>query len=116
MIDKNEFARKWIADWNSHDLNQILSHYTDDFEITTPMIKMALGDNTGTLKGKVAVREYWTKALEKFPGLHFELFDVAQGVNSLVLYYQSILGKKAMEVMFFDPENKIYKVIAHYTD
>ena len=111
-----EFAEKWITDWNSHDLEKILSHYTDDFEITTPMIKMALGNNTGTLKGKQAIREYWKKALEKFPDLEFKLFDITKGVNSVVLYYQSVMDKKAMEVMFFNNENKIYKVIAHYSD
>ena len=115
-MNKNEFAEKWISDWNSHNLEKILSHYTDDFEITTPMIKMALGNDTGTLKGKQAIREYWGKALEKFPDLEFTLFDVTKGVNSIVLYYQSIMNKKAMEVMFFDNENKIHKVIAHYSD
>ena len=115
-MDEKEFAQKWIKDWNSHDLDKILSHYTDDFEITTPMIKMALGNDTGKLKGKPAIREYWSKALEKFPDLNFKLFDVASGVNSIVLYYQSVMNKKAMEVMFFNDENKIYKVIAHYSD
>lgn len=116
MIDQNKFAQNWIADWNSHDLDEILSHYTDDFEITTPMIKMALGNDTGTLKGKQAIREYWEQALQKFPDLEFKLFNVAQGVHSVVLYYQSVMDKKAMEVMFFDDDNKIYKVIAHYSD
>lgn len=116
MIDKNEFAQNWIADWNSHDIQRILSHYTDNFEITTPMIKMALGDDTGTLKGKQAIREYWEQALQKFPDLEFKLFDVAQGVHSIVLYYQSVMDKKAMEVMFFNDNHKIYKVIAHYSD
>ena len=115
-MDTKKFAEKWIRDWNSHDLEKILKHYTEDFEITTPMIKIALGNDTGTLKGKKSIREYWEKALKKFPELEFTLFDVTRGVNSLVLYYQSVMDKKAMEVMFFDSENKIYKVIAHYSD
>jgi ketosteroid isomerase-like protein len=49
-IDENAFAKVWVESWNSHDLDKILSHYSDDFEITTPMIKVALGINTGTLK------------------------------------------------------------------
>ena len=24
-----EFAEEWIASWNSHDLDRILSHYTE---------------------------------------------------------------------------------------
>ena len=41
LPDPNKFAVKWIESWNSHDLNRILSHYADDVEVTTPMIKVA---------------------------------------------------------------------------
>jgi ketosteroid isomerase-like protein len=26
------FASEWIEAWNSHDLDRILAHYSDDFE------------------------------------------------------------------------------------
>jgi hypothetical protein len=116
MKDKQQFAIEWINLWNSHDLEKILMHYTDDFEITSPMIKTATETDTSTLKGKILIKEYWQKAFEKFPDLKFEYIDAAQGVNSIVLYYKSVLNKRAMELMFFDKNNKIYKVIAHYTD
>ena len=60
-----------------------LSHYSEDIEITTPMIKMALGEGDGSLKGKEAVADYWRRALDKMPDLHFELYDVTEGVNLL---------------------------------
>ena len=59
------FAKDWIESWNSHDLDRILTHYSDDFEITTPMIKAFLGIDTGTLQGKQNIKEYWAAALEK---------------------------------------------------
>ena len=77
---------------------------------------MALGEETGTLKGKVAVADYWKKALDKLPDLHFELYDVAIGVDSITLYYKSVMNKKAMEVMFFNRDGKVFKMIAHYTE
>lgn len=82
-IDENAFAEEWVKSWNSHDLDRILSHYANDLEITTPMIKLALGIDTGTLLGKQNVREYWASALQKMPNLHFELKDVTTGVNSI---------------------------------
>ncbi len=114
-MNSEQFAHTWIDDWNSHDIERILNHYTENFSITTPMIKLTLGDNTGTLYGKQTIKSYWKKALERFPDLHFELLDIAAGVDSVVLYYKSVLDKKAMEVMFFDKQGKIYKVIAHYS-
>jgi len=110
-----DFARAWIASWNSHQLDDILSHYSDDIEITTPMIKLAGGIDSGTLKGKEAVAGYWAKALEKVPDLHFELIEVTAGVNSVALYYKSIMGKHCIEVMTFNPDGLVCKMSAHYT-
>lgn len=115
-MNAQTFAEAWIKAWNSHDLNEILSHYSEDIEITTPMIRLALGVDHGSLKGKANVADYWRKALEKIPDLHFELYDVTSGVNSVALYYQSVMNKKSIEVMFFDEHGKVNKMIAHYTD
>ena len=76
MIDKafaDNFAAEWIEAWNARDLERVLSHYTDDFEMSSPVIVKIAGERAGTLKGKPAVRSYWTKALELIPHLHFEL-------------------------------------------
>ncbi|MBC7124495.1 MAG: hypothetical protein H5T24_02610 [Bacteroidales bacterium] len=35
-MNSTKFAEQWIKSWNSHDLNEILSHYSDDIVITTP--------------------------------------------------------------------------------
>ena len=111
----HQFATTWIQSWNSHNLDDILSHYADHIEITTPMIAVTLGTTDGTLKGKAAVRAYWAKALEKFPDLYFELLEATTGVNSVALYYKSIMGKKAIEVMFFNEAGKVSKMFAYYT-
>lgn len=115
-MDTKQFAKEWIEAWNSHNLEEILIHYTEDIEITTPMIKMALGSDDGTLKGKTAVADYWKRALEKLPDLHFELYEVTEGVGCVSLFYKSVLEKKAVETMFFNEEGKIYKMIACYTN
>lgn len=114
MNPKN-FANTWIVSWNSHNLEDILSHYSDDIEITTPMIKLAAGIESGSLKGKGQVAAYWQKALQKIPDLHFELIDVMEGINSVALYYKSVMNKKAVEVMFFNDEGKVNRMYALYT-
>ncbi len=118
MISKEtaeHFANTWIASWNSHNMEHILEHYSDDIEITTPMIKLAGGIDSGSLKGKQAVADYWTRALHKVPDLHFELVDVTVCIHSVALYYKSIMNKMAIEVMFFDAQGKINRMFAHYT-
>ena len=38
------FAEDWIASWNSHDLDRILAHYTEDFEMSSPLIVQLMGE------------------------------------------------------------------------
>ncbi len=114
-IDVLKFTNEWIRSWNSHDIDDILNHYSDDVEITSPMIRLADGIESETLKGKRFVAEYWDKALKKIPDLRFELIDTAEGINSVALYYWSVMNKKTVEVMFFDQDGKVNKVFAHYT-
>jgi ketosteroid isomerase-like protein len=118
MISMNQaknFAQAWVEAWNSHDLDRILSHYADDFAMTSPFIVMMMNEPTGTIKGKENVRAYWAKALERLPDLHFELIEVLGGVDSLTLYYHAVLGKRAVEVLFFDQDGKVRQGIAHYS-
>ena len=115
-MDAKKFATDWINSWNSHNLEDILSHYADDIEITTPMLRLAVGMEKDSLKGKDLVADYWGKALQRIPDLHFELIDVAEGVNSVALYYKSVMNKMGVEVMFFNAEGKVNRMFAHYTN
>lgn len=116
MIDADfaaHFAADWIAAWNSHDLERILAHYRDDFEMSSPVIVQIADEPSGRLKGKVAVGAYWTKALALIPELHFELVTTLLGADSITLYYTGARGMAA-EVFFFDRERKVVRAHAHY--
>ena len=45
------FAEEWIAAWNSHDLERILTHYEDDVELRSPVASKLLGGD-GRVRGK----------------------------------------------------------------
>ena len=116
MIDADfaaHFAADWIAAWNAHDLDSILAHYSDDFEMSSPVIVQIAGEPSGRLKGKAAVGAYWAKALALIPELHFELVTTLLGVDSVTLYYKGVRGMAA-EVFFFGPERKVVRACAHY--
>ena len=109
----DKFTQEWIASWNSHDLERILSHYTDDFEMSSPYIAEIVGEPSGVLKGKAGVAAYWAKGLERMPTLHFELHSSLVGAESLVIYYRGARGMAA-EIFFFGPNGKVAKACAHY--
>lgn len=108
------FASDWVDAWNRHDIDAVLAHYTDDFEMTTPMIQRVLGVESGTLKGKLAIGDYWRAALRKIPDLAFSVVDVASGVDVVSIYYRAVLGKMAIETFFFDSRGLVHKAIAAY--
>ena len=108
-----KFSKEWIEAWNSHDIDKILSHYTEDFEMSSPLIESRMGITSGTLKGKEAVREYWCLGLQKQPDLHFETINVCLGANSITINYKGPNGLSA-ETFFLNHEGKAYRAYAHY--
>lgn len=111
-----QIAKGWIDAWNRHDLDSILSHYAEDIELTSPHVVRLMGYESGTVRGKDTLRVYFGKGLDAYPELNFELLNILTGVNSLTLYYKSVKGLLATEVMFLDSEGRIEKVIAHYAE
>ena len=49
-------AARWIDSWNRHDLELILSHYTDDVVLFSPVAARLLQDPSGEVRGKAALR------------------------------------------------------------
>lgn len=107
------FAKEWIEAWNAHDLDRILSHYADDFTMSSPYIAQIAGVASGSLTGKASVRAYWAAALQKMPTLRFELVQMLAGADSVILYYRGVRGMAA-EVFFFGPDHLVQRAAAHY--
>jgi predicted ester cyclase len=74
-----------------------------------------LNDPTGTVRGKAALRAYFSKALEAYPNLRFDLKDVMWGLHSVVLYFSNQRGTMTGEFMEIDAAGKISKVVANYS-
>ncbi|KQS26558.1 nuclear transport factor 2 family protein [Dyadobacter sp. Leaf189] len=114
-MNTRDFANSWLQSWNNHDIEGVLSHFSEDVQVTTPMIKIATGGTENTLYGKDAVRDYWNVAILKFPDLHFKLLCITEGVDSVALYYETVMNKTAIEVMFFDENNLVKRMDAFYS-
>jgi len=110
----DQLAKQWVHAWNSHDLDEILSHYDEAIVLISPIAANLLNDPTGTVTGKAALREYFQKGLTTYPDLKFELIEVMWGLSSLVLHYVNQKGTKAGEFMEINATGKITKVVANY--
>ncbi len=118
MIDQQwaqAFAKDWIESWNAHDMDRILAHYTDDFEMSSPLIVERLGLPEGKLKGKKAIGEYWLPSLSIDPPLQFQLIDIFVGIESMTLYYDNVGRRVVAETLFFDRFGKATHGMAQWS-
>ncbi len=111
--DARRFAAEWAAAWNAHDLDRVLAHYAEDFEMRSPVIVQVAGEPSGCLRGKAAIRAYWGKALAATPALRFEVLEVLCGIGSVTVYYQGHRGRVA-EVFEFGADGRVTRAHAHY--
>ena len=107
-------ANHWVAAWNSHDLDSIMTHYEDAIELTSPAAAKLLGTSDGKVVGKANLRAYFQRGLEAYPDLHFQLEEVLWGVNSVVLYYSNQQGRRTAEFMELSASGKVARVVANY--
>lgn len=113
--DAWKLANHWIAAWNAHDLEAILSHYDDAVELTSPVAAQLLGVPDGKIVGKASLQAYFQRGLQAFPDLHFRLENVLAGLRSVVLYYLNQKGTHTAEFMELAPSGKIIRVVANYS-
>ena len=109
-----ELANHWVAAWNSHDLDSIMTHYEDAIELTSPVAARLLGTPDGKVIGKANLRAYFQRGLEAFPELTFRLEDVLWGLNSVVLCYTNQKGTRTGEFMELSAAGRVARVVANY--
>jgi ketosteroid isomerase-like protein len=95
------FAEEWIDSWNRRDIDAVLAHYAHEVVFTSPTALRFAPESAGTVRGKDALRSYWTRALEGHPDLRFELIGVYAGVDTIVLHYRDQASGFVNEVLTF---------------
>ncbi|MDT5101738.1 MAG: hypothetical protein QOC76_5475 [Mycobacterium sp.] len=100
--EPQQFADDWVQAWNSHDVEAVLAHFHHDVVFSSPIAARVLPDSLGVVRGKEALRHYWTTALALLPDLYFEVIAVYQGESTLVINYRNHRGELVNEVLTFD--------------
>jgi len=108
------FAADWIAAWNGHDIDAIMSHYAEDVTVKSPFLAEAVPGSGGTVTGRETLREIYGKAFKKYPQLHFELLRVLASTQSLVIHYKSVENLLAAETFVLGEDGKATLVLCHY--
>lgn len=83
------FAADWAAAWNARDVERVLSLFADDVIFVSPTALAVVG--TATVRGKAALRSYWTNAMSRIDSLRFTIDRVVwdAATRELAIIYVS---------------------------
>ena len=96
--EARSFAAQWAEAWNSRNIEQVLAHFHDEVEFTSPTALAVMG--VPTVRSKGALREYWTKAMARLTSLRFTVDRVVWDPDrrELAIIYTSETDGKARRV------------------
>ena len=104
--DADSYADQWVRAWNAHDIEAVLDHFRDDVVFTSPVAARVVPESGG-VRAKAALRDYWTTALKALPELHFDIIGVYRGESTLVINYRNHRGELVNEVLIFDGDGLV---------
>ncbi len=108
--DFNQFSEQWEAAWNAHDLEKILSFFSEDIVFRSRKALHHVG--FGDVQGKALLREYWSMALAEQPDLKFCVKHVLTGHQMMTLLYTNQHNALTSETLFFNDDGLIYQASA----
>lgn len=100
-LDATAFAEQWVQSWNAHDVEGVLRHFRDDVVFSSPVAAELLPQTVGVVRGKHALRGYWTTAVQRIRDLRFVVEGVYQGVDTIVIAYRNQNDNLVNEVLTF---------------
>jgi ketosteroid isomerase-like protein len=108
--EAERYARDWAAAWNRRDVDAVLALFVDDVAFTSPTAQAVVGH--GTVRGKPALKGYWSSALARITTLHFTVDRVIWDPASrelAILYVADINGarKRVTENFVFAGDGRI---------
>jgi hypothetical protein len=87
--------------------DRILAHYSEDVVFSSPLVRTIGGDNSDTIRGRVALRSYFSAALRRFPSSCFGLRAVYADDEDVILLCDSVNGLVACEKLKLNEKGQI---------
>ena len=106
-------AEDWCTAWNRRDLDAVMRHYADEVELNSPRVIERLGNASGWVKGKEALRAYFAIGMQA-PNLRFELNTVLTGVAAMSVVYRRESGMLVCDSMELDAHWRARRVVVCY--
>lgn len=109
-----ESVERWIAAWNSHDLDAILSHYSTNVTFEAQTVTTRWSKPDGRLYGIEELRRHFALGLELAPELSFTLEQIFMAPSGYSVLYTRENGNRVIDCVTLDAEGRADKVTAYY--
>jgi ketosteroid isomerase-like protein len=95
---RETFAAQWAEAWNRRAIEDVLEHFHEDVVFVSPTALAVTG--SPVVRGKNALRDYWTVALTRITSLRFTVDRVLWDpvLRELAIIYTSYTDGKSRKV------------------
>lgn len=114
--DAEAHAKEWIEAWNSHNLERILSYYSQNVVFEAETVKVRWKKADGKLHGIAELRKHFALGLELAPHLKFQLEQVFLAPSGYAILYRRENGNRVIDTIINDDGGDAVKVIAYYVN
>ena len=108
--DVETFAAAWADAWNARAVEKVLKHFHENVVFTSPTALAVVG--SATIRGKQALRAYWTAALARINSLRFSVGRVVwdPALREVGIIYTSTVdgnSRKVSENLRFNENDEV---------
>jgi hypothetical protein len=82
-----QIAHAWFDAFNQHDIDLLLNLYAEDAAHYSPKLKIRRPETNGLIKGKAALRSWWTDAFNRLPELNYQLIQLISNDEQVFMEY-----------------------------
>lgn len=111
-----DLAKRWLDAANNHDVEAILTFYSSDAVLESPVVTKLMNEPSGRIQGQAALRSYFTQAFKAFPFMSLQMIDAAWGVSSVAAWYVNQRGSRTSAYLEVDAQGKITRNVTHYNE
>lgn len=90
-MNPEAIAKLWLAAFNEHNLENLLSLYAEDAVHYSPKLKIHQPQTNGLISGKLALRNWWEDAFIRLPELHYHIERLTANSHSVFMEYTRIV-------------------------
>jgi hypothetical protein len=113
-MDIRRHADSWLDAWNAHDLDAIMSCYSEDVDFVASTVIQRWGRDDGRLQGRTELRRHFELGLELAPRLTFTEEAFLSSPVGYALLYLRENNNRVLDVVELNANGQAARVRAFY--